>query len=551
MRPLRWLSVAVPVIAVGVIELVSDGCSTASSRSRSTRSSWSSSSRSWPGPSRPIAFRQIDRLSAELRARNADLERREASARALHRVSVAIAALADLDEILQAIVDQARQRLDRDVAVLVAYRRRRRGVPGGRQRPARGRRSGRRLPGLGRRSVRPARVRDRPARSAAPAGRRDDRAADGRLARRPRASRSTRSRCSRRSRTRPPSRPRTRGSRRDCASSRSWPSGSASRARCTTASPRCSATSTPSRRPSRSSSPPVGSPRRAALLAELAAAARSIYVDIREAILGLRSPVVPGVGLVAAVEEYAARFAEAAKIAVHVEASEAARAARPRARGRGAGLPHRPGGADQRPQALGRWPGRDRLRHRGMAGSTSSSTMTARGPASRTPAADDRPRYGLRAMRERADSVGATVEWTSPPDGGCRVHLCVARRRGGPGRPGHRLMRIVLADDHALFRDGVSSLLQAWGHVVVGHAADGAEAVELVDAARAGPGPDGRPDAADERGRGDPGDRRGPPGDPDRHAHGQRGRGGPVRGDPGRRPRLPAQGPRGGRSCGR
>ena len=41
-------------------------------------------------------------------------------------------------------------------------------------------------------------------------------------------------------------------------------------------------------------------------------------------------------------------------------------------------------------------------------------------------------------------------------------------------------MRIVLADDHALFRDGVTSLLQAWGHVVVGHAADGAEAVELV-----------------------------------------------------------------------
>ena len=41
-------------------------------------------------------------------------------------------------------------------------------------------------------------------------------------------------------------------------------------------------------------------------------------------------------------------------------------------------------------------------------------------------------------------------------------------------------MRIVLADDHALFRDGVSSLLQAWGHEVVGHAAGGREAVELV-----------------------------------------------------------------------
>jgi DNA-binding NarL/FixJ family response regulator len=41
-------------------------------------------------------------------------------------------------------------------------------------------------------------------------------------------------------------------------------------------------------------------------------------------------------------------------------------------------------------------------------------------------------------------------------------------------------MRIVLADDHALFRDGVSSLLQAWGHEVVGHAADGREAIDLV-----------------------------------------------------------------------
>jgi DNA-binding NarL/FixJ family response regulator len=41
-------------------------------------------------------------------------------------------------------------------------------------------------------------------------------------------------------------------------------------------------------------------------------------------------------------------------------------------------------------------------------------------------------------------------------------------------------MRIVLADDHALFRDGVSSLLEAWGHQVVGSAADGRAAVDLV-----------------------------------------------------------------------
>ena len=69
-------------------------------------------------------------------------------------------------------------------------------------------------------------------------------------------------------------------------------------------------------------------------------------------------------------------------------------------------------------------------------------------------------------------------------------------------------MRIVLADDHALFRDGVSSLLEAWGHQVVGRAADGRDAVDLVGATRARPRPDGRPDAGDVGRRGDPRDRR-------------------------------------------
>ena len=41
-------------------------------------------------------------------------------------------------------------------------------------------------------------------------------------------------------------------------------------------------------------------------------------------------------------------------------------------------------------------------------------------------------------------------------------------------------MRILLADDHALFRDGIASLVVAWGHEVVGRAADGEGAVELA-----------------------------------------------------------------------
>jgi DNA-binding NarL/FixJ family response regulator len=41
-------------------------------------------------------------------------------------------------------------------------------------------------------------------------------------------------------------------------------------------------------------------------------------------------------------------------------------------------------------------------------------------------------------------------------------------------------MRILLADDHTLFRDGVASLLGAWGHEVVGQASDGEAAVALA-----------------------------------------------------------------------
>ena len=42
-------------------------------------------------------------------------------------------------------------------------------------------------------------------------------------------------------------------------------------------------------------------------------------------------------------------------------------------------------------------------------------------------------------------------------------------------------MRTLLVDDYALFRDGVASLLLAWGHEVVGQASDGSQAIDLVD----------------------------------------------------------------------
>jgi DNA-binding NarL/FixJ family response regulator len=45
-------------------------------------------------------------------------------------------------------------------------------------------------------------------------------------------------------------------------------------------------------------------------------------------------------------------------------------------------------------------------------------------------------------------------------------------------------MRVLLADDHGLFRDGVASLLRAWGHEVVGQARNADEAVALAVAHR-------------------------------------------------------------------
>src|SRR6185369_13310906 len=42
------------------------------------------------------------------------------------------------------------------------------------------------------------------------------------------------------------------------------------------------------------------------------------------------------------------------------------------------------------------------------------------------------------------------------------------------------LVRILIADDHALFRDGLRSLLQSHGHEVVGEARNGRQAIELA-----------------------------------------------------------------------
>ena len=121
--------------------------------------------------------------------------------------------------------------------------------------------------------------------------------------------------------------------------------------------------------------------------------------------------------------------------------------------------------------------------------------------------------FGLFGIRERLASVGGRMEIESQPGGGCQFRLVAplqtpigsepmtssAARRGstrrvspkrrgnarsGPrasGRPERAPIRVLLADDHKILRDGLAAILNAQSGIeVVGLAADGEEAIALT-----------------------------------------------------------------------
>ncbi|HYM83511.1 MAG TPA: hypothetical protein VEY67_05130, partial [Candidatus Dormibacteraeota bacterium] len=104
-RRLRWLSIVAPLALIAIIETLSDTVL--------------DGVLPFPGDTILVvtvvslvgvtagilAWRAIDRLTATLRSRNRELQAREESTRALHQVSMAIATLAVLDEILGVIVE--------------------------------------------------------------------------------------------------------------------------------------------------------------------------------------------------------------------------------------------------------------------------------------------------------------------------------------------------------------------------------------------------------------------------------------------------------------
>lgn len=160
-------------------------------------------------------------------------------------------------------------------------------------------------------------------------------------------------------------------------------------------------------------------------LDQLAAAARSIYVDVREAILGLRSAIDPGIGLVPAIEAYASRIAQASQLVITVSASKRAREVklaetaerhvfrivqealtnvRKHARAQRVGIDIDGLGDEHLLVEIGD-------DGHGMAGLDAPAI--------------DWPHYGLASMRERAAAMGATIDWIARPATGTTVRLVV------------------------------------------------------------------------------------------------------------------------------
>lgn len=156
-------------------------------------------------------------------------------------------------------------------------------------------------------------------------------------------------------------------------------------------------------------------------LAELSAAARSVYVDVREAILGLTNPVTPNGGLVHALEDYAARFSDASKVAVSVDATPAVRQLHlaPEAEAQIFRIA-------QEALTNVRKHAAARRVHLGLAVEEGGLVVTVADDgvgmtAGRRPT--DWPHYGMQAMRSRADAIGASAQWQDLAGGGTQFTL--------------------------------------------------------------------------------------------------------------------------------
>jgi signal transduction histidine kinase len=168
-------------------------------------------------------------------------------------------------------------------------------------------------------------------------------------------------------------------------------------------------------------------------VAQLGAAARAVYVDVREAILGLRSPIEPGQGLGAAAQAYAQRVAADAPFALDLDITDEIRDLRLDAEAEAQvyrivqeALTNVRKHASARRVRMSMVVVGDQLHVR------IDDDGRGFGPGATT---GDVARYGLRSMHERAAAIGATLDVRPGWRGGVvvvlRLPLAAHLRRAG------------------------------------------------------------------------------------------------------------------------
>jgi signal transduction histidine kinase len=156
-------------------------------------------------------------------------------------------------------------------------------------------------------------------------------------------------------------------------------------------------------------------------VAELGAAARAVYVDVREAILGLRSPIEPGQGLGAAAQAYAQRVAADSPFVLDVDIADEVRDLRLDAEAEAQVYRIvQEALTNVRKHASARRVRMSMVVAGGQMDVQIDDDGRGFGPQATT---SDVARYGLRSMHERATAIGATLDVRPGWRGGVVVAL--------------------------------------------------------------------------------------------------------------------------------
>ncbi len=161
-------------------------------------------------------------------------------------------------------------------------------------------------------------------------------------------------------------------------------------------------------------------------LVELATAARSVYVDVREAILSLSTPVPPERSLAYALDEYSGQYAESSKLAVHFKATPAAENVPLTAQVQSEVFRIvKEALTNVRKHASARRVTITMSRDGNELVVSVRDDGVGFDPLSIGSRSESWPHFGLAGMRERAESVCGTIVWRSKPGAGAEVELRV------------------------------------------------------------------------------------------------------------------------------